>query len=148
MYKSRNSKKIAKKVQNSLATHQLNHATSLPPPTVLPPPHIHTDSLLPLKKKENLIKVAPDWKVRACCKFFRTNQPWRAAIVAEWLRRLTRNQIPSGSAGSNPADCETIFILSAFPSLLNFLCCQNLDYRPLTPSSQQSGWPSGLRREI
>ena len=28
------------------------------------------------------------------------------AVVAEWLRRLTRNQIPSGSAGSNPADCE------------------------------------------
>ena len=27
------------------------------------------------------------------------------AVVAEWLRRLTRNQIPSGSAGSNPADC-------------------------------------------
>ena len=34
-----------------------------------------------------------------------------AAVVAEWLRRLTRNQIPSGSAGSNPADCDTIFIL-------------------------------------
>ena len=28
------------------------------------------------------------------------------AVVAEWLRRLTRNQFPSGSAGSNPADCE------------------------------------------
>jgi hypothetical protein len=33
------------------------------------------------------------------------------AVVAEWLRRLTRNQFPSGSAGSNPADCDTIFIL-------------------------------------
>ena len=32
-----------------------------------------------------------------------------AAVVAEWLRRLTRNQIPSGSAGSNPADCENLF---------------------------------------
>ncbi len=32
------------------------------------------------------------------------------AVVAEWLRRLTRNQIPSGSAGSNPADCGTPFI--------------------------------------
>jgi hypothetical protein len=31
---------------------------------------------------------------------------WKTAVVAEWLRRLTRNQIPSGSAGSNPADCE------------------------------------------
>ena len=27
------------------------------------------------------------------------------AVVAEWLRRLTRNQIPSGSVGSNPTDC-------------------------------------------
>ena len=32
------------------------------------------------------------------------------AIVAERLRRLTRNQIPSGSAGSNPADCEKCFL--------------------------------------
>ncbi len=31
------------------------------------------------------------------------------AVVAERLRRLTRNQIPSGSAGSNPADCVNIF---------------------------------------
>ena len=30
--------------------------------------------------------------------------------MAEWLRRLTRNQFPSGSAGSNPADCDTIFL--------------------------------------
>ena len=28
------------------------------------------------------------------------------AVVAEWLRRLTRNQIPSGSVGSNPTNCE------------------------------------------
>ena len=31
--------------------------------------------------------------------------------MAEWLRRLTRNQFPSGSAGSSPADCEIIFLL-------------------------------------
>ena len=30
------------------------------------------------------------------------------AVVAEWLRRLTRNQIPSGSVGSNPTDCELL----------------------------------------
>ena len=29
-----------------------------------------------------------------------------AAVVAEWLRRLTRNQIPSGSVGSSPTDRE------------------------------------------
>jgi hypothetical protein len=36
------------------------------------------------------------------------------AVVAEWLRRLTRkleklrNQIPSGSVGSNPTNCGKI----------------------------------------
>jgi hypothetical protein len=30
--------------------------------------------------------------------------------VAEWLRRLTRNQFPSGSVGSNPTDCVNILI--------------------------------------
>ena len=29
----------------------------------------------------------------------------RLAVVAEWLRRLTRNQFPSGSVGSNPTNC-------------------------------------------
>ena len=29
-----------------------------------------------------------------------------AAVVAEWLRRLTRNQMGSARAGLNPADCE------------------------------------------
>ena len=29
----------------------------------------------------------------------------RKAVVAEWLRRLTRNQFPSGSVGSNPTNC-------------------------------------------
>ena len=28
-----------------------------------------------------------------------------AAVVAEWLRRLTRNQMGIARAGSNPADC-------------------------------------------
>ena len=28
------------------------------------------------------------------------------AIVAEWLRRLTRNQLGSPRAGSSPADCD------------------------------------------
>ena len=35
---------------------------------------------------------------------------FKEAVVAEWLRRLTRNQFPSGSAGSNPADCEIILM--------------------------------------
>ena len=33
------------------------------------------------------------------------------AVVAEWLRRLTRNQIPSGSVGSSPTDCDISFKL-------------------------------------
>ncbi len=31
--------------------------------------------------------------------------------MAERLRRLTRNQIPSGSVGSNPTDCEMFLYL-------------------------------------
>ena len=34
----------------------------------------------------------------------RTRVVW--AVVAEWLRRLTRNEFPSGSVGSNPTNCE------------------------------------------
>ena len=30
------------------------------------------------------------------------------AVVAERLRRLTRNQIPFGSVGSNPTNCENL----------------------------------------
>ena len=42
---------------------------------------------------------------------------YQLAVVAEWLRRLTRNQIPSGSVGSNPTDCVNIFSLP-------LKCCQ------------------------
>ena len=37
------------------------------------------------------------------------------AVVAEWLRRLTRNQIPSGSVGSNPTGCVTEFYCDTLP---------------------------------
>ena len=33
------------------------------------------------------------------------------AVVAEWLRRWTRNPLGSARAGSNPADCATFFTL-------------------------------------
>ena len=29
------------------------------------------------------------------------------AVMSEWLRRLTRNQLGSSRAGSNPAYCDT-----------------------------------------
>lgn len=32
-----------------------------------------------------------------------------AAVVAEWLRRWTRNPLGSARTGSNPVDCEVIF---------------------------------------
>ena len=43
--------------------------------------------------------------------------------MAEWLRRLTRNQIPSGSVGSNPTDCErsNIFARLAGETLVIFV---------------------------
>ena len=44
--------------------------------------------------------------------------------MAEWLRRLTRNQIPSGSAGSNPADCE-VFKNKYFYNL--YFCGNNVN---------------------
>ena len=44
-----------------------------------------------------------------CCKIVYLRGRFHVAVLAEWLRRLTRNQIPSGSAGSNPADCENFY---------------------------------------
>ena len=34
----------------------------------------------------------------------------KSAVVAERLRRLTRNQIPSGSVGSNPTNCASFLL--------------------------------------
>ncbi len=42
------------------------------------------------------------------------------AVVAERLRRLTRNQIPSGSVGSNPTDREYFLYFSRFSFYLNY----------------------------
>ena len=36
----------------------------------------------------------------------------RKAVVAEWLRRLTRNQFPSGSVGSNPTNCDSFWMMT------------------------------------
>ena len=43
----------------------------------------------------------------------------RLAVVAEWLRRLTRNQFPSGSVGSNPTNCDMqiIFVVAKYMML-------------------------------
>ena len=53
----------------------------------------------------------------------------QAAVVAEWLRRLTRNQFPAGSVGSSPTDCVPLcnsstnvltqhFLFSTYPQAL------------------------------
>jgi hypothetical protein len=53
-------------------------------------------------------------------RFFSSGSIKVGAVVAEWLRRLTRNQIPSGSAGSNPADCEFFSKLNVLSSMSTF----------------------------
>ena len=63
------------------------------------------------------------------------------AVVAEWLRRLTRNQFPSGSVGSNPTDCDKD-ILVAFRSRMTFAQKQ-ISRQELHPSSSQHRWFSG-----
>ena len=46
------------------------------------------------------------------------------AVVAEWLRRLTRNQIPSGSIGSNPINCGNLTIVHI--NILIYFFCQTI----------------------
>ena len=49
------------------------------------------------------------------------------AVVAEWLRRLTRNQLRSPCTGSNPVNCATFFL----PFFFYFfsVCSSNLGKR-------------------
>jgi hypothetical protein len=66
---------------------------------------------------------------RLYCSFAKLLYSLTNAVVAEWLRRLTRNQFPYGSAGSNPARSATFlpFLLFAFnfsPVRLRF--CEKL----------------------
>ena len=44
--------------------------------------------------------------------------------MAEWLRRLTRNQIPSGSIGSNPINCGNLTIVHI--NILIYFFCQTI----------------------
>ena len=58
----------------------------------------------------------------------------QGAVVAEWLRRLTRNQFPSGSVGSNPTDCE-LFSLAT----MSHPCCPSFS----DEGRHQHRWFSG-----
>ena len=55
------------------------------------------------KKKKKIEKYFKSSCLREL-KIFPCKQENTQAVVAEWLRRLTRNQIPSGSVGSSPTD--------------------------------------------
>ena len=50
------------------------------------------------------------------------------AVMAEWLRRLTRNQIPYGIAGSNPAGCVLFcnmdFLVSYYEQAVEYVVCR------------------------
>ena len=61
----------------------------------------------------------------------------KEAVVAEWLRRLTRNQFPSGSVGSNPTDCENIFF-----GVKHFLTRRNI-FAKFGPFRYVHRWFSG-----
>ena len=41
--------------------------------------------------------------------FSKEGSSFITAVVAEWLRRLTRNQMGFSRAGSNPAGCVVFF---------------------------------------
>ena len=66
------------------------------------------------------------------------------AVVAEWLRRLTRNQLGSARTGSNPVHCgivQTLFehfftILAFLHAIWKLLACQH--------SSSGSSWQGKL----
>ena len=57
------------------------------------------------------------------------------AVVAEWLRRLTRNQLGSARTGSNPVHCGILFL--SFSVQLFFLT-SSLDL-PVTVIVQEVG---------
>ena len=70
---------------------------------------------------------------------FCRNIIFQQAVVAERLRRLTRNQIPSGSVGSNPTDREINFknvfdLLRKIypnPSIMLYMLCISTSFQLL-----------------
>ena len=61
------------------------------------------------------------------------------AVVAEWLRRWTRNPMGFPRAGSNPAGCGNVFVCSpnsASPHM-------SLNHDDFAPCSTKQSWPSG-----
>ena len=65
-----------------------------------------------------------------------------AAVVAERLRRLTRNQIPSWSVGSNPTDCDRI--TSAGSTFCKFLFVVKLQLNVIHENQGPKLWQPRL----
>ena len=73
-------------------------------PGIEPGPPAWQASILPLNQRCRLsVSYENQQAVLQCITYL--------AVVAEWLRRLTRNQFPSGSVGSNPTDRECFSVL-------------------------------------
>ena len=60
----------------------------------------------------------------------------QCAVVAEWLRRLTRNQFRSAGVGSNPTDRESFFQSQLIPIIVMTQLC-------LHGSAREHRWFSG-----
>ena len=69
-------------------------------PGIEPGPPAWQASILPLNQR--CLMPISHKNIHTDCNFIFSPE----AVVAEWLRRLTRNEFPSGSVGSNPTNCE------------------------------------------
>ena len=67
------------------------------------------------------------------------------AVVAEWLRRLTRNQIPSGSVGSSPTDCENFSLGDWSFNCYTKGVCLPAKFPPAYKEKQEKAATSGNR---
>ena len=84
-------------------------------PGIEPGPPAWQASILPLNQR--CLLPLSHKNIHTDCNFIFSPE----AVVAEWLRRLTRNEFPSGSVGSNPTDCEKLFHFWTGQSMHYFL---------------------------
>ena len=66
------------------------------------------------------------------------------AVVAEWLRRWTRNPLGSARAGSNPADCACFSVVEA-RKLTHLLSCDGLKLPSMLFQTYTSSLPLHCR---
>ena len=110
------------------------------------PPTI--EELIP-KRNEVLENTMPSWRHLCIISIFLNCESYQQAVVAEWLRRLTRNQMGIARAGSNPADCE--YFSSVEATLISAFYFSNLIQERLKKYLRRScliQWQSSLRRNL